>query len=201
MDDRSTQVCNREVRGARQVSSSSLRLRFVSGRLAVYVRFHLHLCCSALECTAPAVDEARPHRSVSGRSAARVRSYLLPLLRSARLACAPSWMTGPHRSVSERFAVHVRSHHRLCGSGLFQGGSRCTSGLICVFAGQACFREVRGVRQVSSAVFAAQRSSARRPPWMRYVHTGLCQGEARRTPGLICCLCRAALDWLVPRHG
>ena len=181
MDDRSTQVCNREVRGARQVSSSSLRLRFVSGRLAVYVRFNLHLCCSALECTAPAVDEARPHRSVSGKSAAHVRSYLLPLLRSARLACAPSWMTGPHRSVSGRFAVYVRSHQRLCGSGLFQGGSRCTSGLICVFA--------------------AQRSSARRPPWMRHVHTGLCQGKARRTSGLICCLCYAALDWLVPRHG
>ena len=85
------------------------------------------------------------------------------------------------RLVSGRFAVYVRSHLRLCGSGLFQGGSRCRSGLSCVFA--------------------AQRSSARRPPWMRHVHTGLCQGEARRTSGLICCLCYAALDWLVPRHG
>ena len=138
MDDRSTQVCFREVRGARQVSSSSLRLRFVSGRFAVYVRSHLRLCwsglfqggsrctsglicgfcCSALECTAPAMDEIRPHRFVSGRSAAHARSYLLSLPRSARLACAPSWMTGPHGSVSGRFAVYVRSHLHLCCSAL-----------------------------------------------------------------------------------
>ena len=142
------------LRGARLACAPSWMTgphRSVSGRFAVCVRSRLRLCCSALECTAPAMDETRPHRSVSRRSAAHVRSCLLSLLRSARLACAPSWTTGRHRSVSGRFAVYVRSHQRLCGSGLCQGGSRCASGLICVFAGQACFREVRGVGQVSAA--------------------------------------------------
>ena len=140
-------------------------------------------CRSGLNTSANETASARLHAFLfCGVFFARgLRSRLRSLLLSARLRCAPSWMTGPHRSVTGKFAVHDRSHHRLCGSGLFQGGSRCTSGFICIFA--------------------AQLSSARRPPLMRHVHTGLCQGKARRTRGLICCLCYAALDWLVPRHG